>query len=74
MMHVRIPDFSEPVPVRTLAERRAVRAVALDLHPLALEAAPLSTFARAAQIVGELLTAVTIIGGGMVLIGFASLY
>ena len=74
MMHVRIPDFSEPVPVHTSAERRAVRAVAIGLHPLALEPVQPSAFARAAQIVGELLAAIAIIGGGMVLIGFASLH
>ncbi len=37
MTHVRIPDFSKPVPVRDLAERRAARAAALGLHPQALE-------------------------------------
>lgn len=74
MMHVRIPDFSEPVPVRTPAERRAARAVALDLHPQALEPSPPAAAMRAAVIVGELLTAIAIIGGGMVLTGFASLH
>lgn len=74
MMHVRIPDFSEPVPVRTPAERRAARAVALDLHPRALEPTRLAAAMRAAVIVGELLAAVSIIGGGMVMIGLASLH
>jgi hypothetical protein len=69
-----IPDFSAPIPVRTPAERRAARAVALDLHPLALEPAQATSLIRAAEIVGEFLAAAIIIGGGMLLIGFASLH
>ncbi len=68
MTHVRIPDFSKPVPVRDLAERRAARAAALGLHPQALElvqepARP-ATPVRAAGHLGELLIAIAIIAAG----------
>ena len=74
MTHVRIPDFSEPVPVRNPAERRAARAVALDLPPQALEPSRPAAFVRAAGCLGELLVAVVIIAGGIFLTGFASLH
>jgi hypothetical protein len=74
MTHARIPDFSEPVPVRSPAERRATRAIALDLQPQALEPAQPSILSRAAGHAGELLAAISIIAGGIVLTGLASLH
>ena len=74
MMHVRIPDFSEPVPVRTPVERRAARAIALGLHPQALEPARPSHIERVPVVIGEALSAFAIIGGSMVLPGLMSLH
>ena len=74
MTHVRIPDFSEPVPARSSAERRTARAFALDLPPQALEPTRPAALVRAAERLGELLVAVVIIAGGIVLTGLASLH
>lgn len=74
MTHVRIPDFSQPALVRSPAERRTARAMAIGLDPRALEPAQPNVLVRAFYVVGELLTAVTIIGGGIALTAFASLH
>jgi hypothetical protein len=73
MTYARIPDFSQPVPVRSPAERRAARAVAIGLPPEALEPAQPTTAMRAAAFVGELLTAAIIIAGGVFAYGFMPL-
>lgn len=73
MSYARIPDFSQPAPVRSPAEQRAARAVALNLHPQALEPAQPTTVMRAAEFVGELLTAALIIAGGVFAYGFMPL-
>ncbi|MCJ2021203.1 hypothetical protein MKK84_27940 [Methylobacterium sp. E-065] len=71
MTHARIPDFSQPVPVRMIVtpggveSRQAVEPVRLD-----------TTHGRSPRflgVAGELLAAVVIIGGGMILTGLASL-
>lgn len=73
MTHARIPDFSEPVPVRSPAERRAARAIALGLHPQSQKPARPSILSSATAHAGELLAAIVIIAGGIVLTGLASL-
>lgn len=74
MTHARIPDFSHPVPARSSAERRAACAIAQDLHPQALEPVSTSFLGRAVGHAGELLVAIVIIAGGIVLTGLASTY
>ena len=74
MTHARIPDFSEPVPVRSPAERRAARAVAFGLDPQALEPARQAGPMRTPWDLTELLAAVVIIVGGILLTGLASLH
>ncbi|GJE53341.1 hypothetical protein GOFOIKOB_6420 [Methylobacterium tardum] len=93
MTHARIPDFSQPAPVRaphlTSTARRRLpvdgRFLNLPNEPLPGELAaweivepvrPKTPHARAFRfldVAGELLAAVAIIGGGIVLTGFASL-
>ncbi|KQS64026.1 hypothetical protein ASG32_31195 [Methylobacterium sp. Leaf361] len=91
MMHARIPDFSQPVPVRITVSSKPVR-VPVDRRyrnlpdeqqPGAIEpweaVAPVrpdtehSRALRFLDTAGELLAAIAIIGGGIVLTGLASL-
>ncbi|UIY45770.1 hypothetical protein [Methylobacterium radiotolerans] len=91
MTHARIPNFSQPVPVRITTSSKPVRVIVerryrqfLDeIQPGAIEpweaVAPVrpdtahSRSLRFLDATGELLAAVAIIGGGIVLTGFASL-
>ncbi|MCJ2054676.1 hypothetical protein [Methylobacterium sp. J-070] len=90
MTHVRIPDFSQPVPVRaTSSARRQLpidrryRNLPDETQPGTIEpwqaVAPVrpdtahSRSLRFLDVADELLAAVAIIGGGMVLTGLASL-
>ena len=93
MTHARIPNFSQPAPVRvavgTSAARRRLpvdgRFLNLPNEPLPGELdaweivepirpkTPHSRGFRFLDVAGELLAAVAIIGGGIVLTGFASL-
>jgi len=93
MTHARIPDFSQPAPVRSIgtvpsARRRLPvdgRFLNLPNEPLPGEldaweivepVRPETPHARAFRfldVAGELLAAVVIVGGGMVLTGLASL-
>jgi hypothetical protein len=91
MKHARIPDFSQPVPVRAAVSSKPVRApvdrryrnLPDEQHPGAIEpweaVAPVrpdtahSRSLRFLDAAGELLAAVAIIGGGIVLTGLASL-
>ncbi len=90
MTHARIPDFSQPVPVRSATSAR--RQLPVDRRYLNLPNEPVpggieaweavapvrpdtahSRSLRFLDVAGELLAAVAIIGGGMVLTGLASL-
>ncbi|UIY45620.1 hypothetical protein [Methylobacterium radiotolerans] len=91
MKHVRIPDFSQPVPVRVTVGSKPVRApvdrryrnLPDEQQPGAIEpwqaVAPIrpdtahSRSLRFLDATGELLAAVAIIAGGMLLTGLASL-
>ncbi|SDO18339.1 hypothetical protein SAMN05216360_11613 [Methylobacterium phyllostachyos] len=91
MKHVRIPDFSQPVPVRITDSGKPVRVrVARPYRDQPNEAQPgtiepwqavtpvrpdtaHSRSLRFLDTAGELLAAVAIIGGGMVLTGLATL-
>lgn len=91
MKHVRIPDFSQPIPVRaTVGSKpartpidRRYRQLPDETQPGAIEpwqaVAPIrpdtahSRSLRFLDATGELLAAVAIIGGGIVLTGLASL-
>lgn len=91
MKHARIPDFSQPVPVRITASGKPVRPpvdrryrnLPDEQQPGAIEpwqaVAPVrpdtahSRSLRFLDVAGELLAAVAIIGGGIVLTGLASL-
>ncbi|MCJ2069328.1 hypothetical protein MKK75_11035 [Methylobacterium sp. J-030] len=93
MTHARIPDFSQPVPVRsTTAARSARRRTPADARYLNLPNEPIPgeiepwqavepyrpdtatvRALRVMDIAGELLAAIAIIGGGIVLTGLASL-
>ena len=91
MTHVRIPDFSQPVPVRAVAgtARRRLpvdgRFLNLPNEPIPGEIEPWQAVApvrpdtahsrslRFLDVGAELLAAVAIIGGGMVLTGLATL-
>lgn len=74
MTHVRMVNSDQNASARNPVERRAARAVAIGLDPRALEPARPSVLVRTSYVVGELLTAVAIIGGGMALTAFASLH
>ncbi|MCJ2054754.1 hypothetical protein [Methylobacterium sp. J-070] len=90
MKHARIPDFSQPVPVRAVSSARRqllvdrrYRNLPDETQPGTIE--PWQAFApvrpdtahsrslRFLDVGAELLAAVAIIGGGMVLTGLASL-
>lgn len=93
MTHARIPDFSQPIPVRAAQPvSTARRRIPVDGRFLNLPNEPLpgeldaweivepvrpdtahSRGFRILDVAGELLAAVAIIGGGMVLTGLASL-
>ncbi|MGH1573776.1 hypothetical protein ACRAWG_27935 [Methylobacterium sp. P31] len=91
MKHARIPDFSQPVPVRIAASTARRRLPTDGRYPnLTNEARPGSIEPRQAvatvrpdtahsrslrflDVAGELLAAIAIIGGGMVLTGLATL-
>ncbi|MCJ2048781.1 hypothetical protein [Methylobacterium sp. J-070] len=93
MTHVRIPDFSQPAPVRSatavpsarlqLPVDRRYRNLPDETQPGTIEpwqaVSPVrpdtahSRSLRFLDVAGELLAAVAIIGGGMVLTGLASL-
>ena len=92
MTHARIPDFSQPVPVRSTSARTGRRRLSADGRYLNLPNEPVpggieawravapvrpdtahSRSLRFLDVAGELLAAVVIIGGGMVLTGLASL-
>ncbi|MGH1592398.1 hypothetical protein ACRBEV_33305 (plasmid) [Methylobacterium phyllosphaerae] len=92
MSYARIPNFSQPVPVRNTSARTGRRQIPLDrryrnlpdeTQPGAIESwqavAPVrpdtahSRSLRFLDVAGELLAAVAIIGGGIVLTGLASL-
>ena len=91
MKHVRIPDFSQSVPVRVTSGAKPARASVDrcyrqfpdELQPGAIEpweaVTPVrpdtahSRSLRFLDVAGELLAAVAIVGGGMVLTGLASL-
>ncbi|MCJ2115730.1 hypothetical protein MKK65_03830 [Methylobacterium sp. J-001] len=93
MTYARIPDFSQPAPVRSTAAAGAARrrlpvdgrflALPNEMQPGTIEpweaVAPIrpdtahSRSLRFLDTAGELLAAVAIIGGGMVLTGLASL-
>jgi hypothetical protein len=91
MKHVRIPDFSQPVPVRITVSSKPVRLPADrryrnlpdEQQPGAIEpwqavtpVRPDTAHSRALRFLdvgAELLAAVAIVGGGMVLTGLASL-
>ncbi|KZB99344.1 hypothetical protein AU375_04420 [Methylobacterium radiotolerans] len=91
MKHVRIPDFSQPIPVRVTAGSkpahatvdRRYRNLPDEQQPGAIEpwqavcpVRPDTAHSRALRFLdatGELLAAVAIIGGGMLLTGLASL-
>ncbi|SFN00410.1 hypothetical protein [Methylobacterium pseudosasicola] len=93
MTHARIPDFSQPAPVRTAQPASSVRRRLptdgrflnlpneplpgeLDAWEIVEPIRPETPHARAFRfldVAGELLAAVFIIGGGMVLTGLASL-
>ncbi|MCJ2055124.1 hypothetical protein MKL09_00980 [Methylobacterium sp. J-048] len=93
MTHARIPDFSQPAPVRSsAAASTARRRIPVDprylnlpnerlpgedepweiVEPIRAETPHARAF-RFLDVAGELLTAVAIIGGGMVLTGLATL-
>jgi hypothetical protein len=91
MKHARIPDFSQPAPIRITVSSKPVR-IPVDrryrnlpdeLQPGAIEpweavcpVRPDTAHSRSPRFLdtmGELLAAFAIIGGGMVLTGFASL-
>ena len=91
MKHARIPDFSQPVPVRITDSSKPVRIpverryrnLPDETQPGAIEpweavcpVRPDTAHSRSLRFLdatGELLAAFAIIGGGMVLIGLASL-
>lgn len=93
MKHVRMPDFSQPAPVRVcimdnskpvrIPVDRRYRNLPDEQQPGAIEpwqaVTPVrpdtahSRSLRFLDVTGELLAAVAIIGGGMVLTGLASL-
>ena len=92
MSYARIPNFSQPVPVRSTSARTGRRQIPLDrryrnlpdeTQPGTIEpwqaVAPVrpdtahSRALRFLETAGELLAAIAIIGGGMVLTGLASL-
>ena len=92
MTHARIPDFSQPVPVRSTAAQHARRRLprgsplpqparrdpARRIEPwqAVTPVRPDTAHSRSLRfldVAGELLAAVAIIGGGMVLTGLASL-
>ena len=92
MTYARIPNFSQPVPVRSDSARTGRRRLSADgrylnlpneTQPGTIEAweavAPVrpdtahTRSLRFLDVAGELLAAVAIIGGGMVLTGLASL-
>ena len=93
MTHARIPDFSQPVPVRasraTSTDRRRLPVDGrflnlpnerlpgeLDAWEIVEPIRPETPHARGFRfldVAGELLAAVAIIGGGMVLTGLATL-
>lgn len=91
MKHVRIPDFSQPVPVRITVGSKPVRApvdrryrnLPDEPQPGTIEpwqavcpVRPDTAHSRSLRFLdatGELLAAVAIIGGGIVLTGLASL-
>lgn len=93
MMHARIPDFSQPAPVRVritdsgkpvrIPVDRRYRNLPDEPQPGAIEpweavtpVRPDTAHSRSLRFLdtaGELLAAVAIIGGGMVLTGLASL-
>ena len=92
MTHARIPDFSQPAPVRSTSARTGRRRLSADGRYLNLPNEPVpggieawqavapvrpdtahSRSLRFLDVAGELLAAVAIIGGGIVLTGLASL-
>ena len=92
MSYARIPNFSQPVPVRSDSARTDRRRLSADGRYLNLPNEPVpggidpwqavapvrpdtahSRSLRFLDVAGELLAAVAIIGGGMVLTGLASL-
>ncbi|MCJ2070058.1 hypothetical protein MKK75_14850 [Methylobacterium sp. J-030] len=92
MTYARIPNFSQPVPVRSTSARTGRRRLSADGRHLNLPNEPLpgeiepwqavtpirpdtahSRSLRFLDATGELLAAVAIIGGGMVLTGLATL-
>ncbi|MCJ2061754.1 hypothetical protein MKK63_03415 [Methylobacterium sp. J-088] len=92
MSYARIPNFSQPAPVRSDSARTGRRRLSADGRYLNLPNEPVpgeiepwqavapvrpdtahSRSLRFLDIAGELLAAVAIIGGGMVLTGLASL-
>ncbi|MGU3388543.1 hypothetical protein ACLBYG_28875 [Methylobacterium sp. D53M] len=93
MTHARIPNFSQPVPVRSAAAVPAARRrlpvdgrfmnIPNEPLPGELDArviveairpeTPRARGFRFLDVAGELLAAIAIIGGGMVLTGLASL-
>lgn len=92
MSYARIPNFSQPVPVRSTSARTGRRQIPLDrryrnlpdeTQPGTIEAweavtpiRPDTAHSRSLRFLdtaGELLAAVAIIGGGIVLTGFATL-
>lgn len=92
MTYARIPDFSQPAPVRGVTASPARRRLPVDgrslnlpnerlpgedepweiLEPIRAET-PHSRGFRFLELAGELLAALAIIGGGMVLTGLATL-
>ena len=92
MTYARIPNFSQPVPVRSTSARTGRRRLSADGRYLNLPNEPVpggieaweavapvrpdtahSRSLRFLDVAGELLAAVAIIGGGIVLTGLASL-
>jgi hypothetical protein len=93
MKHVRIPDFAQPVPVRSTSARTGRRRLTADgrylnlpneqvpgeieaweaVYPVRPDTAH-SRSLRFLDVGAELLAAFAIIGGGMVLTGFATLF
>ena len=89
MTYARIPNFSQPAPVRSTSARRQLpvdrryRNLPDETQPGTIEAweavtpvRPDTAHSRSLRFLdtaGELLAAVAIIGGGMVLTGLASL-
>ena len=93
MTYARIPNFSQPAPVRSDSARTGRRRLSADGRYLNLPNEPVpggieawqavapvrpdtahSRAPRFLDVVGELLAATAIIGGGIVLTGLASLH